>query len=121
MSFLVKLGAIEGVALRMFISHSCCISTLPSYPKSRTQANGEGALEHCDHHGRGRGKAQVHVGFYSSHSDVIHITSTLIIQRKSHAPHPTSQSYYIPGTENGVRIFCERTDEHRSGGVKLSL
>lgn len=87
MSFLVKLGAIEGVALRMFISHSCCISTLPSDPKSGTQANGEGALERCDHHGRGRGKAQVYVGFESSHSEVIRITFTLLsLSKESHMP-----------------------------------
>lgn len=41
--------------------------------------------------------------------------------KKVTCPHPTSQSYHIPGTENGVRIFFERTDEHRRGGMKLSL
>lgn len=62
MSFLAQLGAVEDVALRMFISCSCCISTLPSIPKSRTQANGAATLEHCDHRGRGREKAKVYAG-----------------------------------------------------------
>lgn len=34
------MGSVEVVALHPFISHSRCISTLPLYPKSRTQANG---------------------------------------------------------------------------------
>lgn len=34
----------EGVGFCMFISHLCCISTLPSYSKSRTQANGAATL-----------------------------------------------------------------------------
>lgn len=43
------LGSVEDVALHPFMSHSCCISALPLYPKSgsytdisesRTQANG---------------------------------------------------------------------------------
>lgn len=33
-------GSVEVVALHPFIPHSCCISTLPLDPKSRTRANG---------------------------------------------------------------------------------
>lgn len=41
-SFIVvrHLGSAEDAALYPFMSHSCCISTLPQYPKSRTQAHG---------------------------------------------------------------------------------